>query len=315
MNHTNIAVAIIGAGRMAAEHARAFKDIDGVCVAGVASRTRSRAEVFAREFGIPQVFDTVDALYDQTHAPIVIVTVTETSIFEITLQCLKYPWLIFIEKPPGLELREAEQLAALAREYRKDLRVAMNRQSYSVTRELRRELLTQNEPRFIHVQDQEDPAAALRAGKPQRSVERWMFANSIHLVDYFRLLARGTAERVNVLQPYRPSKPCMVLARIEFSSGDVGLYQAAWGSPGPWAVSVTIPGQRWELRPLEQGTSQKLGERPVALPVDPWDHKFKPGFRYQAEQIVRLAMGGPCDVPTIEEVLPTMKLIDALYTV
>ena len=50
-------VAIVGAGNMGREHARAFARIPGVSVAGIASRTRARAEALASELGSPLVAD------------------------------------------------------------------------------------------------------------------------------------------------------------------------------------------------------------------------------------------------------------------
>jgi len=52
-------VAIIGAGNMAREHARAFTSIDGVRLAGVLSRTRSKAEALAAELAFDYVCDSV----------------------------------------------------------------------------------------------------------------------------------------------------------------------------------------------------------------------------------------------------------------
>ena len=282
-------------------------------LAGVYSRSRDRAELFAKEFNIELVCDSIDQLFEATHAHLVINCVIETAISDLSLKCLRFPWTILIEKPPGLDLAEAERLNTQVLNCGRKVFVAMNRQSYSATQELRRQISTNDGPRFIYVQDQEDPESAYRAGKPQRSIERWMFANSIHLVDYFRLLARGSARQIDIIQPWRPHEPCVLLARIEFSSGDIGFYHGVWGSPGPWAVSVTTPGLQWELRPLEQGTAQRLGEKPVPLPVHPWDTMFKPGFRYQAEQAVRAALNQPADLATLGDVMPTMKLIHQLY--
>ncbi len=81
-------VAIIGAGNMAAEHARAFADIPQVCLAGVHSRTRARAEALAEKYSIAGVYDSVDDLYRATRADLVIVTVFELSMKAVARACL-----------------------------------------------------------------------------------------------------------------------------------------------------------------------------------------------------------------------------------
>jgi predicted dehydrogenase len=305
-------VAFIGAGNIARQHAFAFRDIANVKLTGVTSRTRAKADDFAREFDMV-VVETIDELYDQTHANLLVITVNEVSIAEVTQRALKFPWTILVEKPPGLNLHESMALAHEIHQTGRNVRVAMNRQSYSTTRRVLHELKHREGARFIHVQDQEDPDAAGRSGKPAKSIHNWMFANSIHLVDYFRLFARGEPNGIQIIQPWNSTKPSVMLARILFSSGDVGLYQAAWRSPGPWAVTITILDERWELRPLESGIYQRIGDHAFPLTPDPWDQSFKPGFRYQAEQAVRAAIGEPSDLPTVSDVLPTMRLIHNIY--
>ena len=52
-------VALVGAGRMAREHARACADVRGVSLAGIQSRTRARAVGLAAEYGIARVTDSL----------------------------------------------------------------------------------------------------------------------------------------------------------------------------------------------------------------------------------------------------------------
>lgn len=306
-------VAIIGAGYTAREHARAFAAVPCVRLAGNHSRTRARAEALAREFHCAGVYDTIAALYAGTQADLVVVTVNELSMRAVATACFAYPWTVLLEKPAGLTVPEAELIDAAGRAAGRDVRVALNRQSLSVTRTVRQALTEHDGPRFIKVQDQENPVAAAAAGQPPEVVANWMYANSIHLVDYFRLFARGRAVAVDRVVPWNAERPGVVVAKIEFDSGDIGLYEAIWHAPGPWAVSVTVPGHRWELRPLEQGLTQTLGQQLEPLPVHPWDTEFKPGFRHQAEQAVAAALGQPSDLATTADALATMRLIRAIY--
>ena len=98
---TGCRVAILGAGRMAREHARAFQSIPGIRVAGIYSRTRTRAEALAQELGIDAVYDSVDDLYRGTQADLAVVAVSELAMKETGIRCLQYPWFILLEKPAG----------------------------------------------------------------------------------------------------------------------------------------------------------------------------------------------------------------------
>jgi len=50
MGNKSVSVAVVGAGSMAREHIKAFSALPGVKVNGIFSRTRTRAEVLAKEF-------------------------------------------------------------------------------------------------------------------------------------------------------------------------------------------------------------------------------------------------------------------------
>jgi len=308
-----LSVAIVGAGRMAREHARAFAAVPGITVAGIHSRTRPRAEALARELGIPYVCDSIEELHGRTGAGLAVVAVSEPAMKVAALAALERPWTLLLEKPPGLVPEETEEIATGARRRGRDVRVALNRQWLGSTQAAIKGLCEHDAPRFVKVQDQQSLAQATAIGHPPEVVRNWMFANSIHLVDYFRYLARGAVQRIDHLQPWRGEGTQVVLAWLEFSSGDVGLYEAVWHAPGPWAVTVTVPQRRFELRPLEQLTTQALGERPVTVPPAAWDEEFKPGFRLQAERAAAAARGGASPLPTIDDALGTMRLVRALY--
>jgi predicted dehydrogenase len=309
-------VAIIGAGSMAREHIRAFQDIPSVRVAGIHSRTRPRAEALAAEFGVPVVSDSVDALYDSTKADLVVVAVPELSTRDVMLACFEHPWTVLVEKPAGYDLVDAITIADAARAKGRKAYLAVNRRFLSSTRAVLGELSAADGQRFIQIQDQQDQAAALAAGQPAEVVRNWMYANSIHVVDLFRFFGRGEVTKVDVVRPYDAATPGIVLAYLEFASGDCGIYEGVWNGPGPWAAAITTPGKRFEIRPLEQASVQKRGERVLAK-IDPhaWDTTFKPGFRLQAQAAVDAAQGRATDLPTLDDGLVSMRLIQQIFSI
>ena len=143
-----------------------------------------------------------------------------------------------------------------------------------------------------------------------------MYANSIHLIDYFRFLGRGKIISVVPVIKWDPENPLAVAAHIKYDSGDNGLYQAIWGAPGPWAVTVTTKEKRWELRPLEQANCQIYGSRSLkTIPIEQVDIDFKAGLRAQAEEAVTAVKGLPNSLVTLEDSLVTMKLVRSIYGV
>lgn len=308
-------VAVVGAGYMSREHIRAFQDVPGVRIAGIFSRTRSRAEALAKEYHFPHVCGSIPELFERTAAELVVVSVPELSVNEVCCACWDYPWTALVEKPAGYNVADAEAIESAARAKNGRAYVALNRRHYGSTRAVISDLATQPGLRLIKVQDQESATAALQAGQPKLVVDNWMYANSIHVIDYFSFLGRGRVTEVVPVIRWDSRSPRYVAARISFDSGDLGLYEAIWDGPGPWAVSVNTPEKRWEMRPLEKASYQLAGKRVFeSVEDDVWDARFKPGLRRQAELAVLAASGRQTELPTLQDALASMRLTQAIYS-
>ena len=307
-------VAFIGAGNMAKQHLRSFADISNVKLSGITSRTRVKAQILAAEFNMLVVCDSIAELYQKTQANLVVISVPELSVREVCLEAFKYPWTCLIEKPAGYNLEDAEIIASAAAKLNSKAFVALNRRLYSSTRSVMNELSMSDQPRLIHVYDQEDPTAALKGGQPPLVVQNWMYANSIHMIDYFSVLGRGKIISVEPIIRWSAQDPKFVMAKIMYDSGDIGIYEAVWNAPGPWSVTVTTQEKRWELRPMEQAFFQVHGSRKVQpFEIHPWDKQFKPGLRLQAIESVNAALEQTHQLPSIEDALFSMRLVSQIY--
>jgi predicted dehydrogenase len=307
-------VAFVGAGYMATEHMRAFASLPDVEIAGVYSRTRERAENLAASYGA-RVCDSVSDLYAKTDADLVVVAVRELSMAEVASECFGHPWTVLLEKPAGYNLSDATRIRHAAARARSRAFVAFNRRAYSSTRQVLKLLRGHSSERFIKVIDQQDQQEAiLQNNQPELVARNYMFANSIHLIDYFRVLARGEVAGIEPIVRWTSEKPGLVLAKINFTSGDMGLYEGIWNGPGPWVVSVNTPEQRIEMRPLEQVAVQLRGTRTVTkLNIDPDDTTYKPGLRYQATQAVAAVRKELANLATIEDSWHSMKLVADIF--
>jgi predicted dehydrogenase len=306
-------IAIVGAGYMASEHARAFASLPGIEIAGVVGRTRTRAEALAAAHST-KVYDGIGAIWTAERPDAVVVTVNELSMREVATACFAHPWVSLLEKPAGVDLADAEAILAEADRTGARAYVALNRRSYAATRRALAELEADPGPRLISLLDQQDLAAARAMGQPERVVQNWMYANSIHVIDYLHVFGRGDVVAVEPVVPWTPRSPGHVVAAVKFSSGDTGVYQAVWDGPGPWSATVTNRTVRLEMRPLERLGIQRPGERALTeVPADPIDRDFKPGLRYQAEQILGILGGAATTLPTLAEAARTMRLCADIY--
>ena len=164
--------------------------------------------------------------------------------------------------------------------------------------------------------DQEDTISALKAGQPKSVVKHWMYANSIHLIDLFRVFCRGSIINVNSILKWNSKVPCTVLSKITFDSGDIGIYQAIWNAPAPWMLTLSTPFARYEMRPIENAYEQLAGTRQqIKLEIDNIDIIYKAGIKVQADEFVNILKGKEHTLPNLEDAFETMKLINKIYEI
>ncbi len=299
---------------MTTEHAKAFADIDSVVLCGIYSKTKSRAEAIAASYPDMICCDSIASMYKLCSPDLVVISVTELSVRIVCEEAFLYPWTCLVEKPVGYDYDEAEAIYSKAEKLKTRVYVGLNRRHYSSTRNVMAELVATDEKRLIHVYDQENPKAGLAAGHPEKVVQNWMYANSIHMIDYFNFMGRGQIITIENHISYDPSAPLFVLSKLEYDSGDVGIYECVWNAPGPWSVVINTQSKRWEMRPVEQATCQFYGSRKQEpLPIHEWDSQFKPGLRLQAQECVNALMGLEHNLPSIKDAFISMKLIKAIY--
>jgi predicted dehydrogenase len=310
-----VKIAIVGAGLMAREHARAFAATAGTEIVAVHSRTRAKAEQLAAEYRIPLVAESIGEMAS-AGANLVVVAVPELSAREVILSCLGHEWTMLVEKPAGYNLAEAELIERAARNSATRIYVALNRRFYSSFLRVRDALqAVHTERRFIHVQDQQSYAEARAHNHPEEVVRHFMYANSIHNIDLIRAFARGEVVRVTPVMPWQGEETEVVLAHVEFESGDAALYEGIWKGPGPWACSVSTPSQRWSMMPLEEASRQLAGQRRrEPFEREQIDVDFKPGLLRQADAVVGAMRGAEAtSLVTLSRSLDTMRLIHAMF--
>lgn len=311
-----IHIAIIGAGTMARQHILAFQDQANVKIQAIHSRTRSKAEVLAQEFNIPIVANSITELYEQSKAQLVIVCVPELQANAVAKACFKLNWTVLLEKPAGYHWLDANDIAEAALQAPQAVFVAFNRRFYQSALSIAADLNARDEPRYIRVQDQQNFSEARAHQHPEEVVQKFMYANSIHVIDLICYFARGNITKVVPIVPWQGDATQIMLGYVEFDSGDKALYEGIWQGPGPWACSISTPSRRWEMRPLEKAIVQNKNERTLSETAsDPLDTSYKAGFYRQAEEICKAVRGEKNQAVSIQESLKTMELIHKLFQV
>ena len=193
--------------------------------------------------------------------------------------------------------------------------VGLNRRNYLTTLKVLQDLKNNHSKRFVQIYDQQDLKNISVKKQPILVKKNWMFANSIHLIDYFNIFCRGKIKKIKNFHRVNRIKTNVIISQIEFSSGDIGQYNCIWNMPGPWAVNVTSQSIRYEIKPLEILKIQRRGSTQlVKLNLNyTRDLGCKPGLAKQVEQIYFFLRKKKNNLVKLKDSYETMKLINRIY--
>src|SRR3954468_9097443 len=115
MKRSPVGIGIIGTGFARTTQIPGFRDCMGAKVIAIASRNRDRAEVIAKEFGIPHVADDWQELVRHPDVDLVSVVTPPSTHMEITLAAIEQGKAVLCEKPMALNAGEAARMVEKAK--------------------------------------------------------------------------------------------------------------------------------------------------------------------------------------------------------
>lgn len=308
-------VGLIGAGLIARQHLTAMQRVPELQAVGITSRTRAKAEVLAAEFAIPQVHDSPEALVREARPDALMVLVSPQAMAQVALTCLDFGLPLFLEKPVGLSVAEAEEVARAAAGKGLPNMVGFNRRHYSVFSQGLARVLARGRLLAVHVEGSERMSVARATGRFTDEVLRaWVFANATHTIDLLRFFGGEPEEVCAFAASLHEPLGDQFAACLRFSGGALGSFTGNWHSPGGWAVVLKGEGVTAEFKPLEtcrvayaDGTTETLGP-------DADDALVKPGFTGQMRAFAELARTGLLSPPSqdLAGALLTMRLAGRL---
>ncbi|MBD0417893.1 Gfo/Idh/MocA family oxidoreductase [Streptomyces sp. TRM S81-3] len=116
MNGQRVRWGVLATGGMAATFTADLVDLPEAEVVAVASRSQESAKAFAERFGIPRAYGDWESLARDEDVDVVYVATPHSAHRAAAGLCLEAGRNVLCEKPFTLNVREAEELVALARE-------------------------------------------------------------------------------------------------------------------------------------------------------------------------------------------------------
>tara|TARA_B100001248_G_C27395524_1_gene465255 strand:- start:3408 stop:4385 length:978 start_codon:yes stop_codon:yes gene_type:complete len=308
-------VSIIGAGYMAEEHIKALKKFKNVKILGIMSKKGISASKLSKKYKIKNVCTDIKSLYERTSVDLLIVAVTETNVKEIIIQALNYPWKIFSEKPLGLNYSESKEICQMAKilKREKDVAVGFNRRNYESTKHILSNISFKK--RLIQISDQQDIYDSRVVNLPIDIKRNWMFANSIHLIDYANIFCRGKIRDLKRKNFFLDKKSKILTFSASFTSGDVLIYKALWNIPGPWSVIITNNKKSYKLEPLEVLKIKKKNSRQYEkINIKNCEKDgIKPGLYNQTMELIKFANNKKNNLCSLKDSNQVMNLTSRIY--
>jgi predicted dehydrogenase len=112
----NLRFAIFGTGFWARYQLAAWREVEGAECVAVYNRTRSKAEILARDFGVPNVYDNAEELLQREQLDFIdIITDVDTHPRFVQLAA-EYKVAVICQKPMAPSLEVARNMVATCRE-------------------------------------------------------------------------------------------------------------------------------------------------------------------------------------------------------
>jgi predicted dehydrogenase len=303
----NNKIAIIGAGYMAEEYLKVLSKKKIWCEA-IYSTTLSKCERLKKKYKIRKIYQDFDELKNVQN---LIIAINDVS----TLQTLKRlnlsKYKILCEKPVGVSFNETKKISLMIKKNKSNFFVGLNRRFYSSTINVTQLIKQNSGKRIIHIQDQQ-----MQNTKNSFVNKNVMYCNSVHLIDYIMIFARGKLTKLNKIKNFKNKKFSEHTTKLIFSSKDEVLYNCNWNSPGAWSVNIIQNNQRCELNPLEDLMFEKFENKKrkrLSFKRLKIDKDFKPGIYNQVGEFLKMLKNKKNKLVKFEEYFETVKLIKKIY--
>ncbi len=109
-------VGIIGAGWIACKMAEALAPLDDYCVCAIGSRSKEKAEEFAKQYGIEKAYGSYEELVSDADVDLVYIATPHSHHYQHARLAIEHSKPVLVEKAFTANAREAEELIALAKE-------------------------------------------------------------------------------------------------------------------------------------------------------------------------------------------------------
>src|SRR5262249_54091452 len=117
MSTHKLKVAVVGCGQIADAHLQEIRKIPGASLVAVCDRYRDLAEQAAARFEVPGIYDNLDAMLEAVRPDVLHIATPPHAHAALARKALEAGVHIYVEKPFTVDVAEADEVLAVAREH------------------------------------------------------------------------------------------------------------------------------------------------------------------------------------------------------
>jgi myo-inositol 2-dehydrogenase / D-chiro-inositol 1-dehydrogenase len=290
----------------AAEHAEEVM-LAAVCEPGPPARGRA----FAAQFGFQRSYTDLDEMLDQEQPGACWCLTPISATFQVVSRLLERGVPVLLEKPPGANSQETQELAALAQRTGTPNMVAFNRRQAPCTRKALEWIANHAPAEYLYA----------RMLRDRRLDEAFAFGTGIHVLDGTRALGEASGGKLLAAKCARIKSVCGVWnfhVDLKFESGlqarcdilpSCGLVDERYTVYGAdWTASYSLPWEGSEGR-AELWVKGELREEAV-WPADP-PYRYS-GIYDEAAAFLAALREGRTPKPSLAESVASVALAEAV---
>lgn len=305
-------ILIIGAGKIAEEYIKVINFNKKLFVSSIFSRTYGKAKKLSQKYNIKTIFSNRRNILEKKHLfDGIIIAINIENNHEMLKFCLPLKKKILIEKPLALNFKQNIKLDRLKNNLKKNIFIGLNRRFFGSTIYLKKNLPTLfKQKRLIEVYDCQNEKFFDKKKFPQVVRKNLMYANSIHLIDYFNIFCRGKIIETYVTKK-KINKFNFLSSVLKFSSGDVGYYYCDLNYSSKWKIRVCTENEAWTMSPLEKIHYENYkSKKNFSLS---FKTNFKDGFYNQVDNFQRILNNKKNSLVNISSYFNTIRMIHKIY--
>lgn len=309
-----VKVAIIGAGHLATRvHYPSLVSTPLADIVGICDLDEARLTAAGSKFGVDAQFTDYRVMIDKVAPEAVYVIGQPEFMYSIWCWCLSHGLDLFVEKPLGLTLHQATNLAYLAEQNDRVTQVGFQRRASPVLNHARQQLADRGTPTHVICSFYKFQSS------PMLGARDHMMDDGVHAIDTLRSVCGGEVVDIHSVTRHIGTPDINYFsAQMVFDTGAVGILINSWMSGRrTFRVDMHVPGGCAELD-LEgdgyiyrDGSTEgtKVNAQEIA---GSQDYYVFGGFRNKTEQFLKAVRSRELPPSNFGDALKTMRIAEQI---